>query len=677
VRSLASWVLAALTALAVTAAVLSWYADHSVFGADGFADRVDATLQQPAVSAAVAARLTDAAVASRPDLIAVRPLVASLAQALVRGEAFRSLARGAARDVHRSAFDRDATTVTLTLSDAGVLLAEALRHVRPDLAAQVPESVRLRLGGLHGGAASAGLRAAEIAQDVRAAALLSLLAALLLAAGAIAASGPDRRAAVTRLGVCVAAAGALSLAAATLAPGALAATDAGRVALHEWFDPLAQWCAALTAAGAIAALAAGSAARPVDVLALLRRLAATLRGSRARPLLAIASGVALILWPAALVELLAVSAGLLLVLTGVSELFRRAGAPVRQPRRGKPPARIAALAGLLIAIAAGGAALAGTGAVKPLRAGRCNGGAALCDRRLNDVAFVGTHNSMAADGEPGWLFAAQDAGIPAQLDEGVRALLIDTHYGFATPRGVATDLTRDSASRTKVVDEVGEQFVETAQRLRTRIGYRGGGTREVFLCHAFCEVGATPAQAALQQVHRFLVSHPEEVLILSIEDDTDAKDTAAIIRDSGLSREVYLGPARPPWPTLGDLIARDERVLVLIENEPGPEPWMHRQSDVMQETPYHFGTAQELAAPTSCEPNRGGTKGSLLLVNHWVDTSPAPRKTIAREVNAAPVLDARLQRCRTERTLLPTVVAVDFYRQGDVFGAVERLTHGG
>jgi hypothetical protein len=332
---------------------------------------------------------------------------------------------------------------------------------------------------------------------------------------------------------------------------------------------------------------------------------------------------------------------------------------------------------VLVLAGATAAAIASLGGPQAGQPVACNGSRALCSRPLSEVAFAGTHNSMAAAGEPGWLFAAQDAGIPAQLDDGVRALLIDTHYGFATPRGVATDLTRDSASRTKVVDEVGEQFVETAQRLRTRIGYRGGGKREIFLCHAFCEVGATPAQAALTEVHRFLVSHPEEVLILSIEDDTDAKDTAAIIRDSGLSREVYLGPAKPPWPTLGELIARDERVLVLIENEPGAEPWMHLQSDVMQETPYHFGTAQELAAPTSCEPNRGGTKGSLLLVNHWVDTSPAPRKTIAREVNAAPALDARLQRCRAERKLLPNVVAVDFYRQGDVFGAVERLTHGG
>jgi hypothetical protein len=350
--------------------------------------------------------------------------------------------------------------------------------------------------------------------------------------------------------------------------------------------------------------------------------------------------------------------------------------PRARGRRLTRPVRVSIAAGALIALFAG-VALAAAGDLAPVRVGRCNGQVALCDRGIDQIAFVGTHNSMAADREPGWLFVAQDAGIDDQLRDGVRALLIDTHYGFATPRGVATDLSHASKSREKVVSEVGERFVDTAERLRKRIGYTGGGTRSIFLCHAFCEVGATPALEALQGVHRFLVSHPEEVLIVSIEDDTTAADTAKLIRDSGLIREVYRGPVKPPWPTLREMIERDERVLVLIENDPGTEPWMHKQSSVAQETPYRFNTAAELAAPTTCRPNRGGTAGSLLLVNHWVDTSPAPRKSIAREVNEREFLEPRLERCRKERGVLPTIIAVDFYRQGGVFATADRVTEEG
>jgi len=393
-----------------------------------------------------------------------------------------------------------------------------------------------------------------------------------------------------------------------------------------------------------------------------------------RAVAAILIGVLAIADPLTVLEVLVASAGLLLVVAGTSELLRLASGPTvrrAQVRRVPHATRVIALAAALIAGLAV-TAFAVAGDPEPVRLGRCNGQAALCDRPLDQVAFVGTHNSMSADGEPGWLFAAQDAGIDAQLREGVRALLIDTHYGFATPRGVATDLSRASKSREKIESEVGPRFVDTAERLRTRIGYTGGGTREIFLCHAFCEVGATPALEALEGVHRFLLANPEEVLIVSIEDDTDAADTAKLIRDSGLIREVYRGPAKPPWPTLGEMIERDERVLVLIENDPGSEPWMHKQSEVAQETPYRFDTVAELAAPTTCEPNRGGTAGSLLLVNHWVDTSPAPRKSIAREVNAPGFLGPRLERCRKERGMVANIVAVDFYRQGTVFDTVER-----
>jgi hypothetical protein len=677
-RRAASWVLALLSSVALTVAVVAFFAQRNVFNADGFADRTEQTLHSDAVSAEIARRLTDEAIRAQPDLIAVRPLVTSAAEGVVRSGAFRSVVRAAARDVHRSVFDRDASTVTLTVVDAGVLLSEALDHLRPDLAKRVPAGLHVAVSGT---AERAAVRSLDAAERVRLLALVSLVAGLLLAVAA-AFVGPRRRDGAVRVGAAVTVAAGLTALAATFAPRVLTENAAARAVAATWLDPLALWCWSLAGAGLVVALAAASILRPVVLVPVLRRAGETAVRAPARPwpraaraVAAIAVGLLAIFEPLTVLEILAASGGLLLVVTGTSELLRLAGGPdaprvrVRRVSRGT---RIVALAGALVAGLVI-TALAVGGVPEPVRVGRCNGQAALCDRPLNQVAFVGTHNSMAGDGEPGWLFVAQDAGIEPQLNDGVRALLIDTHYGFATPRGVATDLSRDSKSREKVTSEVGERFVDTAERLRERIGYTGGGTRQIFLCHAFCEVGATPALEALTQVHRFLVAHPEEVLILSIEDDTDPADTAKLIRDSGLIREVYRGPAKPPWPTLRELIDRDERVLVLIENEPGTEPWMHKQSAVAQETPYRFNTAAELAAPTTCEANRGGTAGSLLLVNHWVDTSPAPRKTIAREVNAPGFLGPRLERCRSERHLLPNIVAVDFYRQGHVFDTVERL----
>ena len=196
-RRAASWVLAVLAAVALTIGVLALFANRNVFDADGFADRTEATLQSDAVSAEIARRLTDAAIRAQPDLIAVRPLVTGAAEGVVRSAAFRSVVRAAARDVHRSVFDQDASTVTLTVVDAGVLLSEALNHLRPDLAKRVPAGLRVALSGA---AERATVRTLDVAERVRLLALVSLVAGLLLAVAALFAA-PSRRDGAVRVGL--------------------------------------------------------------------------------------------------------------------------------------------------------------------------------------------------------------------------------------------------------------------------------------------------------------------------------------------------------------------------------------------------------------------------------------------------------------------------------------------
>src|SRR5262249_24845364 len=82
-----------------------------------------------------------------------------------------------------------------------------------------------------------------------------------------------------------------------------------------------------------------------------------------------------------------------------------------------------------------GAGVAVSGARDDARASsvmRCNGAAVLCDRRIDQVAFAGSHNSMSAALDPGWLFGENLTGIPDQLEYGIRAFLVKTHYGIPT-----------------------------------------------------------------------------------------------------------------------------------------------------------------------------------------------------------------------------------------------------
>ena len=534
------------------------------------------------------------------------------------------------------------------------------------------------------------LRIAEHADRARPAKWIALAAGLVLALAALAVTD-SRRASVLRLGVACAVVGVAVALAAAVAPALLADSvgpadrAAVRAALGVWLVPVTAWALAAAVAGVVVALAAAAVVRPIPVMALLRRawsvVATPPRNQPQRVLRAvavIAVGVAMVLWPRAVLGVVIVAVGALLVLAATAEVLAlAAGSAEPAPRlRGAGPGRalrVGVVAVLVMAGVALAALLSGGESPAVARVGRCNGHAALCDRRVDQVAFLGTHNAMAAADEPGWFFAAQDVGIPQQLADGVRALMIDTHYGISTPRGVATELAPENSKRAKLVAEIGERGVATADRVRRRIGHNPKGPRQLFLCHTLCEVGATRALDALQAVHRFMVRHPEEVVILSIQDETSAADTAKLIRDSGLADEVYLGDAERPWPTLRELIDRDERVIVLAENHPGGAPWIHHQPATMQETPFLFRSVAALEAPASCEPNRGGTAGSLLLINHWVDTPPLPLVSIARRVNAHDFLAGRVARCRERRAMLPNVVSVDFYREGAAAQVVDEL----
>ncbi len=283
----------------------------------------------------------------------------------------------------------------------------------------------------------------------------------------------------------------------------------------------------------------------------------------------------------------------------------------------------------------------------------CNGHAALCSRTFDRVVLPGTHNSMSSE-SLGWLIPNQIGDIPSQLRGGVRALLIDTHYGVRRADGKV--ITADAGSPPPPP-----------------------GPKETFLCHVLCEIGATPLREGFGWIADFLRTHPREAMTIVNEDYISPEDYAAAVRDSGLRRFVYRGRT-DRFPTLRRMIARGKRVLMLAEHDAGAGtiPWYHRAYDgILQETPYTFGTTAELTDPLrladSCRPNRGGTTAPLFLMNHWVLVNGAPSRAAAAVVNTRAALVARARACRDARGRLPTIVAVDSFGIGDLIGAVDEL----
>jgi hypothetical protein len=316
-----------------------------------------------------------------------------------------------------------------------------------------------------------------------------------------------------------------------------------------------------------------------------------------------------------------------------------------------------------------------TASPPPVRA--CNGHAALCQRPLDRVALAATHNSMSVP-LAGWRSVQQDGTIAEQLRDGIRGLLIDTHYAERLPDGkLRTDLTGRLA-RAADTDPVSPHAAATARRLRERLKSEGRGERGLYLCHSFCELGATPLADALHDLHDFLVRNPREVVVVINEDYVEPEDFVAAVVAAGLGELAYRGPTEGRWPTLREMIDRNERVVFLAEHRAGAEPWYHLAFErIAQETPYKFTRpgrltdADGLAA--TCRDNRGPPAAPLFLVNHWITTDPVPRRADADKVNAYEPLLARLRTCARLRGHLPNLVAVNFYRRGELMRAVDTL----
>ena len=132
---------------------------------------------------------------------------------------------------------------------------------------------------------------------------------------------------------------------------------------------------------------------------------------------------------------------------------------------------------------------------------------------------------------------------------------------------------------------------------------------------------------------------------------------------------MFRGSTRPPWPTLQEIADSGQRVVAFLESGKPGEAFLHPAFDTIQETPFRFLEPGQF----SCAPNRGGTGGSLFQINHWIETAPTPRPSNAAIVNSYDFLLGRARQCAKKRGHVPNIIAVDFYRTGDLLRVVKRL----
>jgi hypothetical protein len=667
------------------------YLARTVLDEEAFSGRVVAALERPAASAFVAQRIADGVVAANRDLTGIKPVIATFAQAMVNSSPFRALVRRAAREAHHVLFSQGAENAMLSVPDVGVLLRGTLETVSPELAKKVPADIRTVIDTRIQGAVAT--RIVGILRDairVRLVARFGMLFGLLLV-GLGVALAPRRRQALLNAGT-----GLLAVAAVLGLIGPM-----GRAAITGAFaDPqlsaalgdvwsafasgLTPWALGLGIVALIVVAGAGALLDRDQLREAVRRALAEVGGPQATPrreaarlVLVLVLGAFAVADPLDTLATLTVAAGALLLVAavfGVVGLIAPHGLATSDttPVRFNPALSVALAVVILVAAGMGSAALALRFQPKAASATgegilECNGAIALCDRTFDRITLAGAHNAMGSADNPQWLFPNQDANLPKLLHMGVRAFMLDVWNGHLVGDRVKTDFANED-DRRKYETAIGPEAFAAAMRIRDRMVGEGGPVG-MYMCHGLCELGAMPFDTALAQFRQFLVQNPNEVVLVILEDYVAPAEVDSAVQRTGLLPYLYRGPVRGPFPTLRELIATNQRLFVMGEHETDSIPWYYPAYQVMQETPYTFHSPEDF----NCKPNRGEPGNPILLVNHWIESTPAPRPSNAMIVNAEPVLLARARECRRVRGKLPNVIAVDFAATGDVVQAAAVL----
>jgi hypothetical protein len=226
---------------------------------------------------------------------------------------------------------------------------------------------------------------------------------------------------------------------------------------------------------------------------------------------------------------------------------------------------------------------------------------------------------MSAEQEE-WLAPNHIYAIPTQLEDGIRALNIDTYWW----------------------------------------------EDEAYMCHGFCEIGAQPLSYATDSIREYLEDVPNTVIIITFQSTLSAEQTLAPFLSSGLETELYTHILGSPWPTLRTLIENKNRLILFSNSDGGRIDGYMSQWEHWLDNPY---AAQEVT-DFSCMPDRGDPNTATLYnINHFL-TNPTALPLLAEQANTATVFFDHIDRCIEESNRTPNQVLVDFYSIGSIIDVI-------
>lgn len=285
--------------------------------------------------------------------------------------------------------------------------------------------------------------------------------------------------------------------------------------------------------------------------------------------------------------------------------------------------------------------------------------------RFDEMTWLGTHNSFTNYEDAAWVVANQSHGIRKQLDRGVRALMLDTHW-----------------------------FPGTMSSKTCRYLGRDCHQPGVYLCHGGTEcsgvLGVNYAysrqrlDATLNTVADFLVANPSEVVTIWLEDYTNGSQLRDAVNASRARNYLFkpngwivngFGPRNGQWPKIADMVTANQRLLLLtdrgrnaaddsgilyVQNYTVENYWSLTPTEIDYDLPVTLNRDLSCVSRWSNKPL---SSPGLFTMNHYRDVPTLPTAIYDNQLSG---LKSRVDNyCRPAAGRDPNYIVVDFYNSPD------------
>ena len=333
----------------------------------------------------------------------------------------------------------------------------------------------------------------------------------------------------------------------------------------------------------------------------------------------------------------------------------------------------------------------------------------LLNKRFNEVSFAATHNGQSHEESA---VQNQILTLTEQFEQGIRATKIHVWYdkdekGNCIPfvcHGVTKDML-DGSYLEKVVDKVPRVFQGWARdalkelepinilvrdACKAAYGDGDGSQGVIQFRHCILDPSRRPLATLLGEVKQFLVTHPQEILTVIVEDHTNNLDQIATdFKVHGLDAFAHTQDIAKEWPTLREMVKSGKRLVILFHGKEDLDykkyPWLHPIWLFAWDTAWEFQDPSHLNDPKKdIMPKRGqqaytdrhkGVRNKLFIVHHFVTPLAGGCKKSARKINKKSFLQNRLERLTKSAGQKPNIVQIDFFEhpQHDILDVVCEL----